>query len=526
MRKMGRVVLLLYFFGIAAPLVANEWDDLRRRPGNDDVFVMVDTSLSMAESMQGTLPDVRRFLQTFVHGYLKEGDRFVLLTFDSEARASTIFNIESRQRDLPLLENLLTGLDARRKIFLSGQFPNFHEVRSDLQGIKLQGGGQYTDYCEMWRVASGALSRFADSRHRQLFLLFTDGLPDAPPYRPCTNPGVLEAFAAGLREDRFRMGVVALPTGNQPADNLARKLSELLARMPGYDDVRSRSGVRVISLENLERPKLASEILELISARVDLVSPQELRLGDVYHPAINQDLEIVNRSRVSRTIALRGIQLKLSDRKPLPLAFSPTSIELAPGGAARIKIRSDKLRVQPGGYSGTVEFDFATASRFDPAILPVSFRVLSWWEAYGSIVWITVAIFATLVVILLGWLALQQSFVFAPARVVGRYLEDTEGHQPEVVVSVGGITAFGGGGKLPGELTVSGPAPSGLLRRNGAREWELEFTSPAQRPTPYFSNQQVSPQGGGGAWRFVIYPNSVFTSKGLRPFLSTLIRRS
>ncbi|MFP5247290.1 MAG: hypothetical protein ACLGH0_11400, partial [Thermoanaerobaculia bacterium] len=63
MRTRTRVSIALLVLLAAVPLAADEWEELRSRPGNDDFFVMVDTSASMAPAAGGSLARVKLFLQ-------------------------------------------------------------------------------------------------------------------------------------------------------------------------------------------------------------------------------------------------------------------------------------------------------------------------------------------------------------------------------------------------------------------------------------------------------------------------------
>jgi hypothetical protein len=388
------IALLIALSFHIPPLRADEWEDLRKRPGNDDIFVMVDTSLSMAPSVGGSLTRVKGLLQDLLVRYVKDGDRIIVMTFDSEAHMRGIIPILDRRRDTEVLRDVIDGIDARRVIRYSGTYPKLVEARDGL----LTGGGAWTDYCDMWRLSATAIRKYGEPRHRQLFLLFTDGRPEAPLYRPCSDPGVLSAFSAGLNEDRFRMGLIALPGGRSSVQELSTLLKKLVRHMPGYDNIPGNI-VRVIDFtDNSHRADgIRREILALIGARIDLVEPAKLTLGAHYKVSMNTRMTVVNRSTVSRAISLRGATLNLIGRgKPIDVAVTPSRITLLPGQSGFLTISAQDFLREPGEYRGTLVFNFGTASRFDPATLELSATKLYWWQAFGGFVTETIAALATL----------------------------------------------------------------------------------------------------------------------------------
>jgi hypothetical protein len=376
------------------PLRADDWEDLRARPGNDDIFVMVDTSLSMAPSLGGSLTRVKGLLQDLLVRYVREGDRIIVMTFDSEAYMRSIVPIVDRRRDTEVLRDVIDGIDAHRVIHYSGTYPELVEAEDGL----LTGGGAWTDYCDMWRLSATAIRKYGEPRHRQLFLLFTDGRPEAPLYRPCSDPGVPSAFSAGLNEDRFRMGLIALPGGTSSVQELSALLTQLVRHMPGYGHIPGNV-VRVIDfaenghgIEGVRR-----EILALIGARIDLVEPSRLTLGGHYKVSMNTRMTIVNRSTVSRPISLRGATLNLiGGQEPIDVAVTPSRITLLPGQSGLLTLSAQDFLRDPGEYRGTLVFNFGTASRFDPATLDLSATKLSWWQAFGGYVTQAIAVLATL----------------------------------------------------------------------------------------------------------------------------------
>lgn len=396
------VALVIFLSFHIPPLRADEWEAVRKRPGNDDIFVMVDTSLSMAPSMGGSLTRVKGLLQDLLVRYVKDGDRIVVMTFDSEAYMRSIVPIVDRRRDTEVLRDVIDGIDARRVIRYSGTYPKLVEARDGL----LTGGGAWTDYCDMWRLSATAIRKYGEPRHRQLFLLFTDSRPDAPLYRPCSDPGVLSTFSAGLYEDRLRMGLIALPGGTSSVQELSALLTQLVRHMPGYDHVPGNV-VRVIDFtENGHGiDDIRRELLALIGARIDLIEPAKLSLGGHYKVNMNMRMTVVNRSTMSRAISLRGATLNLIEgQKPIDVVVTPSRIMLLPGQSGRLTLSAQDFLREPGEYRGTLVFNFGTASRFDPATLELSATKLSWWQAFGGYVTQAIAALATLLLVVLVWM--------------------------------------------------------------------------------------------------------------------------
>lgn len=521
MRTRVCVVFLILILGGSISVCADEWEELRKRPGNDDIFVMVDTSLSMAPSLGGSLNSVKRFLQDLLVRYVKEGDRVILMTFDSDAHIRSIVPIVDRRRDTEMLRDVIDGIDARRVIRYAGTYPNLVEMKDG----PLIGGGAWTDYCDMWRLSSTAIQKYSEPRHRQLFLLFTDGRPEAPLYRQCVDPGVLSAFSAGLRDDRFRMGVVALPTGTTSADELSSRLSDLLQRMPGYEEVKE-NGVRVIGFNDKGQQidGIRRQIIELISSRLDLVQPERLDLGSHYEINLKTWLTVANRSKVPRTLAVRGSALQVQGiGSPIPVTVTPATITLLPGQSGTLTVAASDILKKPGQYHGSLGFTFGTASRFDPEILEFSATKLTWWQAFGHYVTSAVAALAALLALIVLWMMYVNTFPYAPARITGQYRGDPYS-KPDRYVDVGASASFGGGGAVPGELFVSSPAPSGMLVRSGAIDWQLSWDGASFET--YFSGLPVSPPGSDGdeAWLFFIDTNRRRTLSGIPAWLRSKLR--
>lgn len=367
---------------LVVPLRADDdWEALRHRPWSDDVFVMIDTSSAMDGPRGGSLASIKRFVQDLLGRYVKAGDRVCVMTFDSNARIRSTVSVDEPRRDGEMLREVIDGLDVRPVVRYDGVYPDLVESA----GGRTVGGGAWSDYCEMWRLAARAMHAYSDPAHRRLFLLFTATPPNAPPYGQCNDPRATAAFASMLRDDRFRMAVVALPSQGRTADELAARLSDLLKGLAG-DDATATS-LRLFSFPEGDRHagRLREEIRELIGECVELVQPTEVDLGAHYRIDLSTPVMLVNRSRARQRIAIRGATLRSpSTTRPLTLVSRPAEITLLPGQSGTLTVSGADLLSAPGDYRGELVFDFGSASRFYPGVLAFSAAKQTWMQAYGT----------------------------------------------------------------------------------------------------------------------------------------------
>lgn len=491
----------------ATSLGGDEWDELRRRPGNDDLFVMIDASTSMAPSTDGSLAEVKTFLQDTFARYVKDGDRLILMTYDAEAHVHAVMPFVERRRDVELLRDVLDGIDVRRVIRYGGTWPDLTERRDG----PLLGGGASADPCEMWRLAARVIHQYSEPAHRQLFLLVTGGLPNAPAYRPCHDPGVPVAFTAAVRARGIRAGVVvARPSHSIDFLQIPKDSWKSIGFEP--------TGRRV--------DRLRGDMLELFNARVDLVQPHALNLGARYAVDPHVPLTVVNRSSTERTIAIRSVHLRLRDgRGPLQIPVTPSAIRLPPWQSTTLVLSLPHLFERPGEYQGELVFEFAPGARFDPSVLVFSVTKQTWLEAFGAYAaWTAVALVVVLTGVIL-WLALEKTLVFAPATIKGQYRGDPLA-RPSREVNIGGAAPFGGGGAVAGELFVNAGAPPGLLFRAGADEWRLSWDG--ETFEPYSSGMPAVSSGSGEdeAWQFFVELNRRRTLAGIPAWVRSKFRSS
>ena len=493
-RRCGFFALTLLVTALS--LRGDEWEELRSRPGNDDIYVMMDTSLSMAPSDGGSLANVKAFLQDLFARYVKDGDRVILMTFDAEAHLHAIVPIVDRPRDVELLREVIDGIDVRRAIYYSGTWPDLEEARR----APWLGGGAATDYCEMWRLFVRVFQKCREPAHRQWFLLFTGSSPDPPAYRPCNDPIVPNFLSLALRENRLRMAVVALRAASSPVE-----LRELLPHMPVKINEFRTDGRRIDGLRR--------DMLDVLNERIDLVQPHSLSLGAHTTIDLRVPLTIINRSPEEKSITIRNATLHLRSGIALQIPVTPSKFRLPPRRSATFMLSRLDLFEMPGDYDGQLVFNFGPGARFDPAVLAFSATKQTWLEACGQYaVWTAVTLIVVLTLMLL-WLTFQNTLVYAPATITGHYRGDPLA-RPRLDLQVGITARFGGGGAVPGELFVNADAPAGLLFRAGANDWLLSWDGATFEP--YLPGAPaVPPDLRGPEWHFFMETNRRPTLAGL-----------
>lgn len=366
MRTSRRVVIVFLLFVVGVRARADEWENLRRRPGNDDLFVVIDTSHSMAG---GSLAQAKTFLLDLFARYLKEGDRVVVMTFDSVARVHGFVRIENRRRDIELLRDVLAAIEVGRVIRYRGTWPDLIETADG----PLRGGAAYADYCEMWRLSGRAMKGYGVPAHRQLFLLFTDGTSQSPDYRPCADPGPSLAIVSALRKGRLRAGVVVTNMRPEPSAGTSPASRGFVDRVSARRRIASDSW-RVMELSGGGRVDGLRGFLGLLNARVDLVDPVQVDIA-AGTTDLRVHLTVVNRSDVARKVAVTDASLHLrGDSVPMRLAVMPAAVTLAPRTSALLTLSADDLFDEAGDYRGEIRFQFENDGLFDPAVLAVQGR--------------------------------------------------------------------------------------------------------------------------------------------------------
>ena len=446
----------------------------RRRPGNDDLFIFVDTSLSMGPTSfgsfaHGMMEPVKAVLHQLVDCYLKQGDFVLLATFDSEARINVANEIHSA-RDVATLHEQIAALEPSRARYwdrLSGGRRGSERAHGN--GVaQIAGGSLHTDLGEMLALNKRVLERYSSPGNRQLVLLFTDGEHDPPEYSPYRGREVrLDEFFPQLEVARYKLGLVALPGGNGQVD---RSIIELV---DAWDPGRKRQlagDVRVIKPEPGDPVgSLLEQVIRLLQLRIDLVAPRNVDLGEQVRPRIEQSFRIRNGTGIARTIRLSRAWFRSAGaRAAVPLEVSPRQLALRPGETGTLEVRGALPDLPLGNVAGQVGFDFAGATAFSPAAVNVTGRRLAWMEKYGWVLTLAVVLMAALGLATLGLLR----------KPVWMLLLWSDGETRQVSspkpIGIGQSLKFGARGM--GGLEVDGPESRiGEVSRDSRARFSLAF---------------------------------------------------
>lgn len=393
-RVLLAVVLLLSGarqLGAAEGQPCSEGEKWRQRPGNDDLFVVIDASLSMGPTSFGPwalgyFDPVRQALHQLAACYLKAGDFVLVGTFDSEARIEIAQEIRLPERDLATLHAQLDALGPSRPRYWrrSSDGTRGAEVALAIPGQDLVlGGSLRTDLGSGLTLAKESLERYRQPGHRQLLLLFTDGRHEAPEYSPYYRKAVsLEDFFPNAGVGRHRLGLVAMPGQDGQVD-------PLIAALAAKWGAESKGRVALLPIAGeAGEAKLGEEILELLTKRIDLVRPRDpLDLGRQVTPRIDHEFAVKNLSGVKERISLGQIRFELGGGDTVSvLTVDPTVLILGPQETVSFQVRGDLEGVASGKFNGTLRIDFAEATTFEPSVLWVKGERVAWLEAHWRLV--------------------------------------------------------------------------------------------------------------------------------------------
>lgn len=460
----------------------------RERPGNDDLFIFIDSSMSMGPASfgryaHGYMEPVKQILTQLADCYLKTGDFVLIGTFDAEARIETAQEIRVPERDLATLREEISALGPSRPRYwdrkgLGNRGPERDRGEDPAQIV---GGSLRTDLGEMLALARRTIEQYSSPSHRQLILLFTDGEHDPPEYSRYRNAQIrLEDFFPRLGAARHKLGLVILPDGSGTIDE-----SRLLRLIESWDPRNElRNGGALASITpNVQDPKktLIDPIYDLLRSRIDLVAPRDLDLGDQVRPRIQEEAKVHNGTRIVRTVKLKGAYFESSSGEQVALEISPAELVLQPGKTASFSISGDLKDLPNGPYKGLLIFEPDSAVMFAPLEVPVHGRKVSFIEAYGWELLLSAAL------LLAGALLA----VYLLRKRVWMVLLWTNGRKTEVStakpIGVGQTLKFGAMGT--GGLQVEGPdSRIGEIVRKTVKDFTLAFE-------PYLSGQSSSTEG-------------------------------
>lgn len=387
------------------------------RQGNDDLFIFVDSSLSMGPRSfgpwaRGTMAPVREVLLRLVDCYVEEGDYVLLATFDSEARIEAALEIRQPERDILALREQVANLAPSRprywRLLQGGE--RGAELAPIPQSIAsapvLRGGSLHTDLGKLSDFVIRVLPRYRDPAHRQVVLLFTDGEHDPPEdsHHHGQDVALGTLFERPELQDH-RIGLVALPGSEGRLQPALRQLVHDAERNPGG------TLVPLVLGQAPDVSALYAKITDLLNTRLDLVSPQLIDLEPAYQPRMEQEFTVANPSSVPRTLLIQEVLLK-SDHLPAPiqLTATPSQLILAGGEQQTLTVRGPIPSLPSGPFVGELTFKFSGALSFQPKNVPVRGERLSWLRAYGG--WL-LAILLALAALATLWLLRRLRPVYA-----------------------------------------------------------------------------------------------------------------
>ena len=473
--------------------------DGKSRPGNDDIFIYYDSSLSMlneAAEKTSYLEVTRKAIKQIIDCYVKPGDFVLIGSCDSECHIHTASRIQS-EKDIVLLQQQVDALDIAREKYFEKLHDSRREIRRPAnlrQPNILVGGGQYTDLGAMLDSVRTVLETFSSPDKRQLVLIFTDGKHDPPPYSPyakyTSNQLPFDKFLPIQTVQGKRIGVVAIPKQDGKVD---RALQDFLRNLDPQGTI----------TETIPVADVTKNIMDLLNARLDLEAPDRIVLTPAYSPELRQDFAITNKTRVDRVVNIKdavfvpqdgsgSVSLEVKVSKPLKIP-SQQSIGFAVAGSLN--------DLPPGHFEGKIKFKVDDAVKFYPNEIAVAGNKLTWVEAY----WWVLAIILCAALLGVAGAGLYWRRVFWITFLWRDQKSGFADKSPVKKIRIGETLDFGGvGSGVP--LNVAGPEPGvkiGGVLRNMKNDFyfklyadKAEHSAPGQEPSEPMELPMVS-----GNWR-------------------------
>ena len=328
-----------------------------------DVIVALDKSLSMVGKFEAVQEYVTDYL---IDQVLIPGDLFLVVAFYGQTEVPVSMTIGG-EADKAM---------ARRII---------GEQIAD---------GRFTDIGNALDVLTEKVEKYSDPERRKLLLLVTDGIQEAPPdsryYSPdgSFNHAFLQS-AEVIQKKGWRVHILGIGLDTQ-----ARELAEELG------------GTHLSVSEEPSKEELIESTRRLLAV---LEAHPEVRLGPL-DPRGRGRLELTVSSQGhedTKRVRIRSILLSLPGEAPRNILPGPVTWEIPPGSSARYQAPVLVPALPAAGeHSGRLEFEFAGPEGFVPVVMPVRFRVLSFFGSYR--LWILIAIAAiVLAAVLIGLFAIR-----------------------------------------------------------------------------------------------------------------------
>lgn len=369
----------------------------RSSGGNEDIFVFLDSSLSMGPTSfgpwaTGYMEPARRLLLDLVDCYLRDGDFLLVATFDSEARVEIAKDIGSA-REKTILRHQLAGLGPSRARY-------FRRLRSgkpveeampprpgELPAGRILGGSWKTDLGEMLSLAKDLLGDYAEPQNRQVILFFTDGEHDPPEYTAFRSEVSLDLFLdrEDLETQSLQIGIVAIP--RSPGDEAnSERLAEMFARLDPQRIYEGTGQMGLIQPED-ENPaeSFIAQLADFLRLRIVLDAPRSLSLGQQVRPKLDVAFPVRNETRVDRSVELTEVYFRDQEGRRHALEVSPTRLDLAAGEGQTLRVWGSLDPLPLGRVDGILQFEFGSAVVFHPQQVEVEGVHLGWMERYGWI---------------------------------------------------------------------------------------------------------------------------------------------
>lgn len=466
--------------------------EARQRPGNDDLVVLLDSSLSMGPVSfgpwaRGYMEPARQTLTRLTDCYLKAGDFVLVATFDAETRIEVAKEIVVPERDLVTLREQIAALGPSRPRWWRSADGGVlqGEVSRPVPGA-ITGGSLHTDLDAALRLARRSLDRYTSPGRRHVVLIFTDGEHDPPSYLPdgrsVLDPARL-AFGQGDgdAQTRHRIALVAL----RGTDGSGQGIDRLLAVWDPDGAQRRRGDLQVIALDpgapDHQVDRLIEDLMTFLPMGVDLVASTPLDLGDQVRPRLDHGLVAANTTPERRRVEIARAEVGTPDGMTIPVEISPRSFVLEPGQEQVLRVHGGLGALPRGPFRAELSVVSAGAAPFQPSRLAVTGRHQGWLEVYGV---------HTLTLGGLAGIGLA-AFVLHRRRplwiaLVWRRRDRMEVSTPRRL-GVGESLRFGGRGR--GSLVVDGASGHlGTVRRLSAARVVVDWAADGHPPTPLSPN--------------------------------------
>lgn len=401
------LITLIFTQGISPQ---NPCEKLKDRPGNDDIIIMVDTSLSMIP----LIDDIKDQLKEFFQCYIKKGDFVILGTFDSSCQIQFSLEISKLDRDFSLLLSQVDSLTPRRKIYYKKENKQWKESP---HLTSLVGGGQFTNLGEMIQKVSEILKKYQTPGNRKFLLIYTDAINDPPSYIG-KKKVELGDFFKDIKTEDIRLGLVAC---DEESYGRLQQLIRVIDESGEWQQSRQ--------IEVMRNPKTVIS-RDLLGSDVWVEAPRNISLGTVWTPVIDTDIVLHNKLGIDANIKIKQIRAEIIDpsgeKIQIPLMETLKDITVKSQKQISFPIKKKLPRGMQGKYTGDVIFDIISAVRAVPNRIPIEYNQVSFCKSHKTIclIGLILAIVIGISALLVGGRILRQKLL---PQWVSAYFTDSNG---------------------------------------------------------------------------------------------------